>query len=117
MVRVKERLLVVVPLTLILIVGLLYRNARSIVRTSIVLLAVPLFAIGAFWFLYLLAPASEVHDSRGDDAGLGTDHDVGRHGIQRDEAHRRAARRRDPGDLSAAISDLGAEFRSPRTER
>jgi len=54
MVRVRERLLVVVPLTLLLIVGLLYVNTRSMVRTSIVFLAVPFSAIGAFWFLYLL---------------------------------------------------------------
>lgn len=54
MVRVRERLLVVVPLTLFLIVLLIYLNTRSLVKTSIVLLAVPFSAIGAVWFLYLL---------------------------------------------------------------
>jgi len=52
--RVKERLIVVVPLTLFLVLLLLYLNTRSITKTLIVLLAVPFSAIGAFWFLYLL---------------------------------------------------------------
>ena len=52
--RVKERLTVIVPLTLFLIVLLLYLNTRSMTKTFIVLLAVPFSAIGAFWFLYLL---------------------------------------------------------------
>jgi Cu(I)/Ag(I) efflux system membrane protein CusA/SilA len=52
--RVKERLEVVVPITLFLIFFLLYLNTRSITKTFIVLLAVPFSAIGAIWFLYLL---------------------------------------------------------------
>jgi Cu(I)/Ag(I) efflux system membrane protein CusA/SilA len=52
--RVKERLKVVVPVTLLLVVVLLYMNTRSVGRTTIILLAVPFSAIGAFWLLYLL---------------------------------------------------------------
>lgn len=52
--RVAERLKVVVPLTLFLIILLLYLNTRSAVKTMIVLLAVPFSAIGAVWLLYLL---------------------------------------------------------------
>ena len=52
--RVRERLVVVVPLTLFLILVLLYMNTRSFVKTAIVVLAVPFSAIGAVWFLYLL---------------------------------------------------------------
>ncbi|HEX7624903.1 MAG TPA: efflux RND transporter permease subunit, partial [Anaeromyxobacteraceae bacterium] len=52
--RVKQRLGTVVPLTLFLIVLLLYLNTRSVTKTLIVLLAVPFSAIGAFLFLYLL---------------------------------------------------------------
>ena len=52
--RVKERLLLIVPLTLVLIVLLLYMNTRSLTKTLIVLLAVPFSAIGALWFVYLL---------------------------------------------------------------
>jgi len=54
MARVKEKLKVIVPLTLFLILLLLYLNTRSVTKTAIVLLAVPFSAIGAFWFLYLL---------------------------------------------------------------
>jgi len=52
--RVKEKLTVVVPITLCLIFLLLYMNTRSAAKTFIVLLAVPFSAIGALWFLYLL---------------------------------------------------------------
>lgn len=54
MARVRERLEWIVPLTLFLIVFLLYLNTRSLARTAIVMLAVPFSAIGAIWFLYLL---------------------------------------------------------------
>jgi Cu(I)/Ag(I) efflux system membrane protein CusA/SilA len=50
----EERLKIVVPLTLAIIFLLLYFNTRSIVKTIIVLLAVPFSLIGAFWLLYLL---------------------------------------------------------------
>jgi Cu(I)/Ag(I) efflux system membrane protein CusA/SilA len=52
--RVKSKLAVVVPLTVLLIVLLLWFNTRSVVKTAIVLLAVPFSAIGAFVFLWLL---------------------------------------------------------------
>ena len=52
--RVKDRLVVIVPLTLFLILLLLYMNTRSLIKTCIILLAVPFSAIGAFWFLHLL---------------------------------------------------------------
>src|SRR5206468_10571287 len=41
-------------LTLLIIFGLIYLNTRSVVKTSIVLLAVPFSLIGAFWLLWLL---------------------------------------------------------------
>ncbi len=50
----QERLKIVVPLTLLLIFVLLYLNTRSVVKTCIVLLAVPFSLIGAYWFVYLL---------------------------------------------------------------
>jgi len=52
--RVRQRLKVVVPLTLFLVVLLLYLNTRSVTKTLIVLLAVPFSAVGAFMFLALL---------------------------------------------------------------
>jgi len=77
MVRVKERLLIVVPLTLFLILLLLYLNTRSMVRTSIILLAVPFSAIGAFWFLYLLGYNMSVGVWVGLIALLGVDAETG----------------------------------------
>ena len=54
MLRVKERLKLVVPLTLLLIFGLLYMNTRSAFKSSIVMLAVPFSMVGAIWLLFLL---------------------------------------------------------------
>jgi Cu(I)/Ag(I) efflux system membrane protein CusA/SilA len=52
--RAKERLIYVVPLTLLVIFLLLYVNFKSVGRCVIVLLAVPFSMIGAVWLLYLL---------------------------------------------------------------
>ena len=52
--RAKERLKWVIPLTLGLVVVLLYLNTKSIVETAIVMLAVPFSLVGAIWLLYLL---------------------------------------------------------------
>ena len=54
MLRVRERLKVVIPLTLLIIFILLYMNTKSIVKTGIVMLAVPFSLIGAIWLLYIL---------------------------------------------------------------
>ncbi len=54
MLRVKERLKLILPITLLLIFGLLYLNTRSAVKASIVMLAVPFSAIGAVWLLWFL---------------------------------------------------------------
>jgi copper/silver efflux system protein len=51
---VRNRLMVVVPLTLIIIVFLLYMSTKSMVKTGIVLLAVPFSAVGAIWLLWAL---------------------------------------------------------------
>jgi len=50
----EQRLKIVVPLTLLIIFMLIYFNTRSVVKTCIVLLAVPFSLIGAFWLLWLL---------------------------------------------------------------
>ncbi|OGX29027.1 MAG: cation transporter [Omnitrophica WOR_2 bacterium RIFCSPHIGHO2_02_FULL_67_20] len=54
MLRVKERMKVVLPLTLFIICVLLYMNTKSMVKTGIVLLAVPFSLIGAVWLLWAL---------------------------------------------------------------
>jgi Cu(I)/Ag(I) efflux system membrane protein CusA/SilA len=52
--RVRERLKLVVPITLLSIFLLLYANTRSAARTLLVMLAVPFSLVGAVWLLYLL---------------------------------------------------------------
>jgi len=54
MLRVKERLKLVVPITLGLIFVLLYANTRSAFKATLVMLAVPFSAVGAIWLFYLL---------------------------------------------------------------
>src|SRR6202007_1586016 len=51
--RVRHRLTSVVPLTLGLVLLLIYASTRSFPKTLIILLAVPFSAVGAVWFLYL----------------------------------------------------------------
>ncbi|HEX8042387.1 MAG TPA: CusA/CzcA family heavy metal efflux RND transporter [Candidatus Deferrimicrobium sp.] len=54
MIRVRERLKLVIPVTLALIFILLYMNTRSAFKSSVVMLAVPFSAIGAIWLFYFL---------------------------------------------------------------
>jgi Cu(I)/Ag(I) efflux system membrane protein CusA/SilA len=52
--RVKERLRIVVPVTLGIIFLLLYLNFRGIAESLIVMLALPFSLVGGIWFLWLL---------------------------------------------------------------
>src|SRR5688572_6759775 len=52
--RAKEKLMYVVPLTLLIIFILLYINLRSAAKCGIVLLAIPFSMIGAIWLVYIL---------------------------------------------------------------
>ncbi|MGD8796010.1 MAG: CusA/CzcA family heavy metal efflux RND transporter, partial [Thiohalophilus sp.] len=54
MVRAKERLKVVVPLTLVIIILLLYLNFRNLVEVMIIMGTLPLALVGGYWLLYLL---------------------------------------------------------------
>ncbi|HZR18126.1 MAG TPA: efflux RND transporter permease subunit [Verrucomicrobiae bacterium] len=54
MLRAQQRLMIVVPLTLLIVILIIYLNTRSAIKTAIVLLAVPFSLVGAFWILYLL---------------------------------------------------------------
>ncbi|MCX5646261.1 MAG: CusA/CzcA family heavy metal efflux RND transporter [Phycisphaerae bacterium] len=54
MLRVRERLKLVIPLTVLIIFVLLYLNTKSAVKAGIVMLAVPFSLIGAIWLLYFL---------------------------------------------------------------
>ena len=52
--RSSERLKIVIPVTLAIVVVLLYFNTRKAAKVAIVLLAVPFSLIGAFWLLWFL---------------------------------------------------------------
>ncbi|HUJ10833.1 MAG TPA: efflux RND transporter permease subunit [Verrucomicrobiae bacterium] len=54
MLRVRERLKLVVPVTILLIFLLLYMNTKSTFKSLVVMLAVPFSLVGAVWLLYLL---------------------------------------------------------------
>jgi Cu(I)/Ag(I) efflux system membrane protein CusA/SilA len=54
MLRVRERLKIVVPVTLFLIFALLYMNTKSAMKALIVMLAVPFSLIGAVWLMWIL---------------------------------------------------------------
>ncbi|MBF0118981.1 MAG: efflux RND transporter permease subunit [Desulfobacterales bacterium] len=54
MMRVKERMKVIIPITLVLIFILLYANTQSAFKALFVMLAVPFSAIGAIWLFYFL---------------------------------------------------------------
>ncbi|MDB6025047.1 MAG: cusA [Verrucomicrobiales bacterium] len=53
MLRVRERLKVVVPLTLALIFVLLYLNFKSVPETLIILLSIPFAMTGSIWILWM----------------------------------------------------------------
>jgi len=77
MVRVKERMKIVIPITLMLIFFLLYMNTKSWVKTGIVLLAVPFSLIGAVWFLAFLGYNLSIAAWVGMIALLGLDAETG----------------------------------------
>ena len=52
--RVREKLKVVLPITLLMIFFLIYLNTKSGIKTAIVLLSIPFSAVGAIWLLYFL---------------------------------------------------------------
>jgi len=105
--RVKQKMGIVVPLTLLLIVLLLYLNTRSVAKTFIVGLAVPFSAVGAIWFLYLLGYNMSVGVWVGLIALLGVDAETGIFMLlYLDLAYEHArnqGRLRSPADLQDAI--------------
>ncbi|MBI4051293.1 MAG: efflux RND transporter permease subunit, partial [Elusimicrobia bacterium] len=75
--RVKQRLKIVVPITLFIIFLLLYMNTGSYMATGIVLLAVPFSAVGAIWLLYILGYNMSIAVWVGIIALLGLDAETG----------------------------------------
>ena len=52
--RVREKLKLVIPITLLIIFVLLYLNFSSVIETLIVILSVPFALVGSIWLMYLL---------------------------------------------------------------
>ena len=50
--RAAKRLALVIPITLLLVILLLYFNTKSFTKTGIILLALPFSMVGAIWYLY-----------------------------------------------------------------
>ena len=109
MLRAKDRLRIVIPLTLLIVIVLLYFNTRSMVKVAIVLLAVPFSLVGAFWLLYLLGYNLSVAVWVGIIALAGVDAETGvvmllylDHAY---EKSRTAGRMRNMADLQEAVED------------
>ncbi|HUI55089.1 MAG TPA: CusA/CzcA family heavy metal efflux RND transporter [Bryobacteraceae bacterium] len=105
--RVRERLKVVLPLTLFLIFVLLYLNTRSTAKTVLILLAVPFSAVGAVWLLYLLGYNMSIGVWVGLIALMGVDAETGVFMLLyldlAYEDQRRGGRMRSVADLQEAI--------------
>ncbi|MEZ4744057.1 MAG: CusA/CzcA family heavy metal efflux RND transporter [Bdellovibrionota bacterium] len=54
MLRVQEKLKVILPITLAIILFLVFKNTGTFTETLIIALGIPFSAIGAIWLLYLL---------------------------------------------------------------
>ncbi|MEJ5369751.1 MAG: CusA/CzcA family heavy metal efflux RND transporter [Bryobacteraceae bacterium] len=105
--RVKEKLKVVLPATLAIILLLLYLNTRSAMKTAIVLLAVPFSAVGAVWLLHWLGYNMSIGVWVGLIALLGVDAETGVFmllylDLAYEEA-KRAGRLRSAADLREAV--------------
>jgi Cu(I)/Ag(I) efflux system membrane protein CusA/SilA len=75
--RVRHRLMLVIPVTIALILFLLYLNTRSLMKTLIIVLAVPFSAVGAVWAIYFLGYNMSVAVWVGVIALLGIDAETG----------------------------------------
>ena len=107
MLRVRERLKIVIPVTLVLIFALLYMNTKSAFKASVVMLAVPFSLIGAVWLMYALGYNISIAAWVGMIALMGLDAETGVFmllflDLSYEDAKRRG-RLRDKGELVEAI--------------
>ena len=116
--RAQERLLYVIPLTILIIFVIIYLNTRSISKTLIVFLAVPFSLVGAFWLLYLLEYNMSIAVWVGIIALAGLDAETGVVMLlYLDMAFKRAQARgllRDRRDLAGAIHDGAVKRLRPK---
>ncbi len=107
MLRVRERLKIVLPITLFIIFALLYMNTKSVVKASIVLLAVPFSLIGAVWLMWILGYNISIAAWVGMIALMGLDAETGVFmllflDLSYDDAKRKG-KLRNKGELAEAI--------------
>ncbi len=107
MVRVKERLTLILPITVVLIFALLYMNTKSAFKASVVMLAVPFSGVGAMWLLWILGYNMSIAVWVGMIALMGLDAETGVFmllflDLSYAEAEK-AGRLRTPADLVEAI--------------
>ncbi len=116
--RVKERLKYIVPVTVFIIFLLLYINFRSVTETLIVLFSVPFSLVGSVWLLYLLGFNMSIAVWVGIIALAGLAAETGVVMIiYLDEAYQRRVRENAMngyGDLKAAIIEGAAERVRPK---
>jgi Cu(I)/Ag(I) efflux system membrane protein CusA/SilA len=116
--RATERLQVVVPVTLLIVLLLLYFNTGSLAKTLIILLAVPFSAVGAIWLLYFLGYNMSVAVWVGLIALLGVDAETGVFMLLylelAYEQRKRSGLMRNMDDLRAAIEDGAVKRLRPK---
>lgn len=105
----NRRLLVMIPITLALIVILLYLSTRSWFRVTVIMLAVPFSLVGAVWLLWLLDYNLSLAVWIGMIALAGLDAETGVVMLlyldSSFERFRAEGRLKSPGDLWAAVHD------------
>jgi Cu(I)/Ag(I) efflux system membrane protein CusA/SilA len=115
--RVREKLEIVVPVTLGIIFLLLYLNFRGVTESLIVMLALPFSVVGGIWFLWLLGYNTSVAVWVGFIALAGVAAETGVVMlIYLDEAfHRRSleGRMNTSGDVAAAVREGALERLRP----
>jgi Cu(I)/Ag(I) efflux system membrane protein CusA/SilA len=99
--RAKEKLAVVVPLTILIVFVLLYLNFMRLAETLIVMLSVPFSLVGGVWLMYLLGYNLSVAVAVGFIALVGVAAETGvvmliylDHALEAAKAKRQAARER-----------------------
>ena len=107
-----------IPVTLLLVIVLLYCNTRNVTKIVIVLLAVPFSLIGAFWLIYLLGYNLSVAVWVGIIALAGVDAETGVVMLlYLDHAYEkfvREGRMKSLGDLQAAVEEGAVQRIRPK---
>jgi Cu(I)/Ag(I) efflux system membrane protein CusA/SilA len=117
--KANARLRLVIPITLVLIVLLLYVSNHSWFRVAVILLAVPFSLIGAFWLLYAMGYNMSLAVWVGIIALLGVDAETGQVMLlyldNTFERFKAEGRLRDQHDLFAAIHEGAVKRIRPKT--